>query len=156
MGALHFSHVFVSPYVKFQCCFTRGLFVAERFRILELYIGLICACFLAFPAFIDRFGPRFMSRLKSYPHLWRSPAGTSVARSNEGGRSSRDSRTLNSNSDEYVKLAGGKSATEMRDIAASSGTTGRNHPKSEKADNPDQDEVFPSSSLQAVPSAHIV
>ncbi|KAI4284885.1 MAG: hypothetical protein L6R38_001094 [Xanthoria sp. 2 TBL-2021] len=39
---------------------------------LDDYIGMICSCLLAFPAFIDRYGPGLISRFRSYSNLLKS------------------------------------------------------------------------------------
>ncbi|KAF2234031.1 hypothetical protein EV356DRAFT_502646 [Viridothelium virens] len=41
------------------------------YAILEMDIALICACLLAFPAFIDRYGPHLVAKMKSYTSLGR-------------------------------------------------------------------------------------
>ncbi|KAL8644177.1 MAG: hypothetical protein Q9226_007896 [Calogaya cf. arnoldii] len=58
------------------------------YTILELDIGMICSCLLAFPAFIDRYGPGLMSRLRSYSNLLKS--STREASSTKLQRDSND------------------------------------------------------------------
>lgn len=76
---------------------------------------MMCACLLAFPAFINRYGPPFMSHLRSYAGLWRSTQhGTS--RSIEEVKPRRNGKVSNYGRDEYAKLAGGTSGVMMNEI----------------------------------------
>ena len=84
--------------------------------MLELDIGLICACLLAFPAFIDRYGPGLMKRLASYSIRRRSTTRKISASSKEGSSSGNGRIFKHCSSDEYAKLAEGTSGTMMHDI----------------------------------------
>ena len=39
---------------------------------MEMDISMICACLLTFPSFLDRFGPGFISRIRSFGTLRRA------------------------------------------------------------------------------------
>ena len=51
------------PYIL-QCIVT----LTSR-SVLELYIGLMCACSLAFPSFLDRYGPSLRRAVGSYTSI---------------------------------------------------------------------------------------
>ena len=78
-------------------------------------IGLICACLLAFPAFIDRYGPALMIRLRSYTNFGRSASGGISAPAKEGIPNG-NGKVIKYGSNEYAKLAGETSAMMMHDI----------------------------------------
>lgn len=123
------------------------------FSILELDIGMICACLLAFPAFIDRYGPGLLNRLRSYSNLRRS-AARGILALNEQGRSSANGKVFRYGSDEYVKLAGRNSATVMRDIGPETSEPSDHSPHTAKLNHEDSFQSL--RSPQALASAHIV
>ena len=78
-------------------------------------IGLNCACLLAFPAFIARYGPGFMNRLRSYTNIRRT-ATREISASTEQAATSGNGKNPRNGSNEYAKLAGRTSAAIMHDI----------------------------------------
>lgn len=121
------------------------------YAMLELDIGLICACLLAFPAFIDRYGPGLMKRLASYSIRRRSTTRKISASSKEGSSSGNGRIFKHCSSDEYAKLAEGTSGTMMHDITPEIADHSNHRAKLEYED------AFQSlQSPQTLASAHIV
>ncbi len=82
-------------------------------------IGLICACLLAFPAFIDRYGPTLMTRLRSYPIFGRSASrGTSAPTKEETPNG--NGKVIKYGNNEYAKLTEETNVMMMHDITPGS------------------------------------
>lgn len=83
---------------------------------MEMDVGMICSCLLTFPAFIDRYGPRLKSRLRSYTTIqwWttREASATSF-----GGKSNQDGSFERMNNNESTELAEGAGPIMMHNIA---------------------------------------
>ena len=69
---------------------------------------MICSCLLAFPAFIDRYGPTLISRVRSYSNLRRSTDRGPP--SEEDIQINRQSKISIDGSKEYEKLGEGKTS----------------------------------------------
>ncbi|KAM0806082.1 hypothetical protein BDR22DRAFT_786932, partial [Usnea florida] len=69
--AMSITRIAKTPLIFKETDSTWALSNFAIYAILEMDIGLICACLLAFPAFIDRYGPALMNRLRSYTSFGR-------------------------------------------------------------------------------------
>ena len=116
-------------------------------------IGLICACLLAFPAFIDRYGPCFMYRLRSYT-IFRRTATREISASTEQAGTSGNVKNLRYGSNEYAKLAGGTSVVMMHDIGPE--TIDRSYHSSHRGDFGREDTFQSLQSPPPIASVHMV
>ena len=126
----------------------------HRYSILELDIGMICACLLAFPAFIDHYGPGLKRRIGSYSILRRSTTRKLSASSKEGSSSGNGGIFKNGSSDEYANLAGGPSGTMLHDITPE--TADHSYRSNHRAKLEYEDAFQSLQSPQPLASAHIV
>jgi len=80
------------------------------YSILELYFGLMCACFIASPRFLDRFGPPIVRHLRTY---------TSISRLRSTTRSNPSNKTHESNSIDHSKSSTEVPVASYRQFSAS-------------------------------------
>lgn len=89
--------------------------VDQIYRTMEMYVGLICACLLTFPPFIDRYGPRLVTRLRSYTTFqWRTTRETPA--SSLRGKPNRNGSFSRININEYTDLGNGAGPIMMHNI----------------------------------------
>ncbi|MCJ1386413.1 hypothetical protein MMC17_009539 [Xylographa soralifera] len=92
--ALSITRLAMTPLVFTDTDPTWTLFTFSIYSVLELYIGLICACSLAFPSFLDRYGPSLRRAIGSYTSILRTDRSRNRLMADVSGSvGSREQRT---------------------------------------------------------------
>lgn len=101
--------------------------------VLEVNVGLICACSLAFPAFIDRYKGPLASRLRSYMSLIRTTTSSQTPKNAElsgpciqAPASATYKKGLVFN-ESYSKLSGDSGGYQMSDFPSSDAVDSSQH-----------------------------